>query len=243
MQIKSLDFISFLYKKNCIKIASNKDEFFLLKSKRLCPIFINIGGLIDGGSLDFLANAYAFKIKQLMDQKELEKFDFIYGPAYKGIPLAALCCAMLYRNYNINVKMIYDRKEEKDYGDKKADSLIVGQDQLYDGAKVLMIDDVITSGKAKIDAYKKLINTNKIKMIGVLVAVDRQEIGQEQTSASEEIEKLMGCKLYSLANISEIYNSLIDVLTKEQKKYILEYWQKWGEKKIKFWIEQELKKI
>ncbi|MFN3909896.1 MAG: orotate phosphoribosyltransferase [Candidatus Anstonellaceae archaeon] len=244
MEALEKNFVLFLEKKKCIKIANNLDEFFLLKSGRKCPIFINIGSLIEGSSLLYLAESYASKIYRLLEQKELENFDYIYGPAYKGIVLGSITALMLYKKYKIETKFIYDRKEQKEYGDKKADSLIVGQDQIKDGASVLMIDDVITSGKAKIEAYQKLISVKKIRMVGVLVAIDRQEkTTLDGLSTGEEIEKNLGCRLYSIANIGDIYSALYTKLNKEQKKYFLDYFFQWGEEKVKKWIEVEKQNI
>ncbi|MCX8163063.1 MAG: orotate phosphoribosyltransferase [Candidatus Micrarchaeota archaeon] len=237
------DFVKFLYSKKCIKIASNKDEFFLLKSGRKCPFFINLGSLIDGHSLSYLADAYATKIYRLIEEKEIANLDYIYGPAYKGIVIGSLVCAKLYEKYKIQLKFIYDRKEQKGYGDQKADSLIVGQDQIEENGSVLMIDDVITSGKAKIEAYQKLINVKKVEMVGVLVGVDREEIGVEGNSAKEEIERVLGCKVYSIINIGDIYSTLIGKISTQQREYILDYIMEWGEEKTKIWAKMEKEKL
>ncbi|MEM3362243.1 MAG: phosphoribosyltransferase family protein [Candidatus Anstonellaceae archaeon] len=237
------DFVTFLYNKNCIKIAKNKDEFFLLKSGRRCPIFINMGSLIDGFSLSYLSEVYATKIYKLLEEKKISQIDYVYGPAYKGIVIGALIVAKLYEKYKIKTKFIYDRKEQKEYGDKKADALIVGQDQIEENSEVLMVDDVITSGKAKIEAYEKLMSIKKIKMNGILVGIDREEMGEEGISAKEEIKQKIGCEVYSVINIREIYANLIGKITKEQQKYIIDYIMEWGEEKAKAWAKIEMEKI
>jgi orotate phosphoribosyltransferase len=238
--INQKDFVLFLEKNGCIKIAANKNEFFLLKSGRLCPIFINIGRLIDGKSLDYLADAYADKIKKLLQNKEIEKIDVIYGPAYKGISLAALTAAKLYQKYKINTIFVYDRKEQKEYGDKNADNIIVGQDQIKDGQNVLLVDDVITSGKAKIQAYEKLLKIAKINLVGILVAIDREEVGSEKReSAKKEIEKTLGCKVYSLANMRIIYSTIKNKISKQSREFIKQYFQEWGEEELKQMLKNE----
>ncbi|MFA5108799.1 MAG: orotate phosphoribosyltransferase [Candidatus Micrarchaeia archaeon] len=239
-EITSAKFATFLYTRSCVKIAKNKDEFFTLKSGRKSPVFVNMGSLIDGQALFLLANAYADKIHSLIKSSQMQDFDFIYGPAYKGIPLGAITAAALYQKYKISKKFIYDRKEEKTHGDVKADKIIVGADQFFDGAKVLMIDDVISSGKSKFESYEKLKVLGKsFSLVGVLVAVDRQEAGGDDKlasdSAADEIHKKLNCHLFSIASMGELFVSISPTLSREQTASWKKYFQDWGSPDAKIW--------
>jgi len=96
-QFTPQNFVKFLFSRNCIKIANSPEEMFLLKSGRKSPLFINLGDLNEGGAMDELANAYADAIHSLISSGKMQEFDFLYGPAYKGISLGALVAAALYR--------------------------------------------------------------------------------------------------------------------------------------------------
>jgi orotate phosphoribosyltransferase len=237
------EFASFLLSKGALKIAQEQTDYFLLKSGRRSPVFLNMGSLIDGESLSMLAQSYAEKIFSLLQSKKMDDFDFIFGPAYKGIPLAALTCAQLWSKYKIRKKFLYNRKEAKLHGDVKADQVIVGADQFVEGSKILMIDDVISTGGAKFEAWeiaKKFLPS--AVLVGVIVAVDRQECAGDAntalpTSAAEEVENRLGCPLFSIATMGELYKSLLPKLTKKQADGWRKYFEKWGSKEAKRWLE------
>jgi len=222
----------FLIERKCIKIAKNRDEFFTLKSKRKSPIFINMGSLIDGEALDILANAYADKIYSLMKSGSLEPFDFIFGPAYKAISLGALTCASLYRRHKMHCKFLYDRKEQKLHGDVNADQLIVGANQFEQNSKILIIDDVISSGQSKFDTAQKLKFLGEHSIVGVMVAVDRQELGGDENHTSgcvaSEINEKLCCSLFSIANMGDIYIALKPNLSNLQSQYLCDYFKTFG---------------
>lgn len=147
------------------------------------------------------SRAYVEEIKALPD------FDYIHGPAYKGIPLAALVAAHLYQLYTINKRWGYDRKEEKAYGDL-TEKAIVGN--LHNNDRVLMIDDVITTGKTKVDNWKKLTAFKEnLSCIGILVAVDRQEKEESGESVSQSLKR-EGFTLFSIVNITEVFHYLYE---------------------------------
>lgn len=175
---------------------------FTLKSGRISPYFINMGRALNTG--EFAARtsrAYVEEIKALPD------FDYIHGPAYKGIPLAALVAAHLYQLYTINKRWGYDRKEEKAYGDL-TEKAIVGN--LHNNDRVLMIDDVITTGKTKVDNWKKLTAFKEnLSCIGILVAVDRQEKEESGESVSQSLKR-EGFTLFSIVNITEVFHYLYE---------------------------------
>ena len=203
-------------------------------------MFFNSGSLIDGEALNRLADGYADKIAELMKSRQLEDFDFIFGPAYKGIPLGALTAEALFRRHKLNKKFLYDRKEAKTHGDVKADALIVGADQFVSGSKILMIDDVITNGASKLEAYEKLKALGAFTLVGVLVAVDRQECaGDAQkalpTSAAQEIQNQLGCPLFAIASMGELYAALAPTLAPAQASIWKAYFKKWGNEAAKKW--------
>lgn len=235
------NFSVFLFSRACVKISKSANELFSLKSGRKSPVFVNMGSLIDGEALEMLANAYAGRIHQLLKSKELEEFDFIFGPAYKGIPLGALTCAALYRNYKISKKFLYDRKEEKAHGDVKADQIIVGANQFTAGSKILMIDDVIATGGAKFEAWDKIKSVlPNPKLAGILVAIDRQECGgddkiKSENSAADEIKQKLNCPLYSIADMGDLFEGLRSSIAPAQAKMWKDYFKKWGTKETKEW--------
>lgn len=231
------DFLNLLLEKKALKISKGSGDFFTFKSGRVSPNFVNIGALCDGEALSFLRNAYAKAAYELVESGEMEDFDFVFGPAYKGISLAALLCEGLYEKYGLNKGLLYDRKEAKNYGDKASDQLIVGAGSFKQGSRILIIDDVITTGGAKLDAFKKLESLGKFKVVGVLIAVDRQEkMGDaqkvEEFSATQAIEKNFSVKTHSLLEMQDIYKLVEPSLLPEIKKAWLDYYEKYGAVKL-----------
>ena len=157
-KIKS-DFLKLLLKKGAMKLASGVGDMFTLKSGRKSPYFVNIGSLTDGESIHALRKAYSGFVADLVNDGKMERFDFVFGPAYKGITLSALLAEGLF-DHGIDVRTIYDRKEAKEYGDQEADKVIVGANWFKPGQKIVIIDDVITTGETKLESLEKL------KMLG-----------------------------------------------------------------------------
>ncbi|MBU6996170.1 MAG: orotate phosphoribosyltransferase [Theionarchaea archaeon] len=174
---------------------------FKLKSGRISPYFINMGRALNTGAFAArTAQSYVQEISTLNFD-----FDYLHGPAYKGIPLAALVAGYLYTTHNLNKRWGYDRKQEKTYGDL-AEKTIVGD--LRDGDSVLIIDDVITTGETKIENWGKLTNFKRdLVPRGILIAVDRQEKEESGESASQVLQK-KGFTLYSILTITEIMSHL-----------------------------------
>jgi orotate phosphoribosyltransferase len=184
-------------------VESKALEFgkFTLKSGRISPYFINMGRALNTGEFaSKTSRAYAEEI-----HTTLQDFDYLHGPAYKGIPLAALVAAHLYEQYTINKRWGYDRKEEKTYGDLTEKALV---GNLCDNDCVLIIDDVITTGKTKVDNWKKLSAFKKnVTCKGILVAVDRQEREASGEPVSESLKR-EGFTLYSIVKITEVFEYL-----------------------------------
>src|SRR3989344_4522995 len=169
-------FIDFLLKEGALKIESE----FKLKSGRVSPYFFNAGEFSSGRALSELGRAYADAILSFT-----RDFDVVFGPAYKGIPLA-VSTAMALAEKGHNVKYAFDRKEAKNRGEATADKQkewIVGS-ELRSDSRLMLVDDVITTGAAKHEALDLLHRVAPgAHIAGLVVAVDRQEVGDSQTSA------------------------------------------------------------
>jgi orotate phosphoribosyltransferase len=227
------ELLNSLIAKGALKIARSKDELFTFKSGRKSPNFINSGALTDGEALSMLKRGFAHHIKELVATKKIPDFDFIFGPAYKGISLACLACEGLYEVHGIRKRYLYDRKEAKAYGDVKSDQVIVGANFFSPGQKILMIDDVITTGGAKFEAFEKLKILGEHTVVGIVLLADRQErMGDsgkiEDMSASMNIEKLYGCKVHSILTMKEIFSLVKDHLDPEIRKLWVEYYRRYG---------------
>jgi len=184
---------------------------FKLKSGRLSPFFFNITKTISDGN--GLLRIGEFYLNGLFDMVGGVKFNFILGPAYKAIPLAAIISLLLYEKHNITVRWGYDRKEEKSYG-VASEKWFVGE--LCKGDRLLLVDDVATTGKTKIDLIKRVRTAFKdydLTFQGVLILLDREEVG-EDGRYSGDVLKDEGLKLYSLLKVSEVfeylYNRVVD---------------------------------
>jgi orotate phosphoribosyltransferase len=169
---------------------------FTLKSGRRAPYFINTGNYKTGAQLCRLGGYYA----ACMQEHGLEA-DVLFGPAYKGIPLAAAAAIALYREHGIEVGYAYDRKEVKDHGEG---GMIVGS-KLEDGTKVVLIEDVMTSGKALREVYPKLKAVADVNITGMVITVDRQEKGlTSEKSAVQEVKAEFGIDVCSIVTVSDI---------------------------------------
>ena len=180
---------------------------FTLKSGRVSPYFFNAGKLYQGSSLVAVAKAYA----QTIVTNDI-KFDVIFGPAYKGISLAALTSAALYEHHDIDVPFAYNRKEKKDHGEGGE---LVGVD--IQGKRVLIIDDVITAGTA-IRQITTLLQAENASLAGVLIGLNRQERGQGELSAVQEIERDFSTRVYSIIGL----NHVVDYLSNGQDQSLID---------------------
>lgn len=169
---------------------------FTLKSGRTSPYFFNAGLLYTGKALQLLAESFADAI-----QASGAEFDVLFGPAYKGISLAAITAVELARR-GINCEFAYNRKEAKDHGEGGS---LVGAP--LEGKRVFILDDVITAGTA-IREVIDIIQANKGNLVGVAVSLDRQERGQKETSAVQDLESQYGIKVQSAMNLNQIIHWL-----------------------------------
>ena len=185
------DFVDFTLETGALKFGE-----FTLKSGRISPYFFNAGLFNTGSHLSQLGKFYA----QAIEASNLQ-FDVLFGPAYKGIPLATATAIALNDNFNRNVPYSFNRKEAKDHGEGGS---IVGHPLEGD---ILIIDDVITAGTAIREA-QDIINANGANTKGVIVALDRQEKGKGELSAIQEVEQIFGIRVLSIINLSHIIDYL-----------------------------------
>ena len=169
---------------------------FTLKSGRVSPYFFNAGLLNDGEALTGLASGYAAKLT------ECDNVEVIFGPAYKGIPFVAATAVVLSQNYGVSVPWGFNRKEAKDHGEG---GVLVGAS--VEGKKVWIIDDVITAGTAIREVVTILKNAGA-QIAGVLVALDRQEKGQGELSAIQEVQKELEIPVHALVTMKDLMDYL-----------------------------------
>lgn len=190
------------YQKEFIEFAIANDVLrfgeFSLKSGRISPYFFNAGLFNSGEALAKLGQYYASAIKA----SEV-KFDILFGPAYKGIPLATTCAVALYEHQNINIPYSFNRKEAKAHGEGGS---IVGAALEGD---ILIIDDVITAGTA-IRESMEIIAAAEAKPAGVIIALDRQEKGTGELSAIQEVELQYSIPVLSIIKLEHLISYLQD---------------------------------
>ena len=185
------EFIRFMVDNGVLRFGE-----FTLKSGRKAPYFINTGNYKTGSQLAKLGEYYARCIVENGIEGET-----LVGPAYKGIPLAVTTAVALAEKHGVDLNYCFDRKEAKDHGEG---GMFVGK-QLVDGEKVILVEDVMTSGKALREMLPKLEQTAKVQIAGMVISVDRMEKGlQSDLSAVQEVYKEFGVKVYSIVTMADI---------------------------------------
>lgn len=181
-----------------LAIAKNALTFgeFVLKSGRISPYFFNAGRFCDGGSLAVLGQCYAAAIVA-----SGVAFDFLFGPAYKGIPLAAATAIALAEHHGRNLPWCFNRKEAKDHGEG---GLLVGAPA---SGRALIIDDVITAGTA-IRESVRLLDSAGASVAGVVLGLDRSERGQGGESATQELTRALNVPVLSIVDIDSVIEYL-----------------------------------
>lgn len=222
------DFIDFMLECQVLKFGS-----FTLKSGRQSPFFMNAGAYITGSQLFRLGKFYAQAIHNTFG----DDFDVFFGPAYKGIPLAVATSIAYYELYGKEVKYCCDRKEEKDHGADKGS--ILGY-KIKDGDRVIIIEDVTTSGKSIEEVYPKIRAQESvdggIKIVGEIVSLNRMERAPDSNkSALEVISEKYNFKTTAIVTMDEVMEALYTngdkkVITEELKKQLDEYYAQWGVK-------------
>jgi orotate phosphoribosyltransferase len=230
-------FLALLLKKDALKIATDVNTFFKLKSGRMSPTFISIGALADGESLAMLKHCYSRAAVDGVQSGALKEFQYVFGPAYKGINLCALTCEGLYENFGKNTCYLYDRKEEKAYGEAtqgtNASKVIVGAEKFVQTRSILLVDDVITTGQAKYEALEKIKLLGDYKIAGMVIAVDRQElIGDtwhpSAQSAVQVLEKDLGITTVAILTMQDIFALVKDTLAPDVRRAWSAYYEQYG---------------
>ena len=191
MQDYQREFLEFALEKGVLRFGE-----FTLKSGRQSPYFFNTGLFNTGGSLARLGRYYA---RTIVDAGI--GFDVLYGPAYKGIPLAAVTAAALFDNHGMDVPYAFNRKEAKDHGEG---GIVVGH--ALEG-RVLIIDDVISAGTSVRESVE-IIRGEGADPAGVVIALDRQEKGKGEKSAVQEVEQDIGVPVAAIARLQHLVEFL-----------------------------------
>ncbi len=208
------------YKQEFIKFALECDVLrfgeFTLKSGRVSPYFFNTGLFNTGYRLRKLGQFYAFALAD----SGIE-YDILYGPAYKGIPLVCAVSIGLSEVANKDIPYVFNRKEVKDHGEG---GLLVGAELK---GNALIVDDVISAGTSVRESVD-IIRQAGAEAAGVLISLNRQEKGRDETSAIDDVEKSYGFKVASIISLSDIIHYLETAGQDDHLSSILEYQERYG---------------
>lgn len=191
MQDYKREFLDFAIEREVLRFGE-----FTLKSGRVSPYFFNAGLFKTGKDLARLGRFYAAAL-----HSEGIEFDVLFGPAYKGIPIATATAIAMANEYNVDLPYCFNRKEAKDHGEG---GVLVGSD-LH--GKILLIDDVITAGTA-IRESMNIIESKQASLAGVLIALNRQERGKGELTAIQEVERDYNTKVFSIVSLSDLVEYL-----------------------------------
>ncbi|MBE6886815.1 MAG: orotate phosphoribosyltransferase [Ruminococcaceae bacterium] len=191
------EFIDFMVDSKVLKFGS-----FTLKSGRQSPFFMNAGGYVTGSQLKKLGEYYAKAIHNTYG----DDFDVLFGPAYKGIPLAVVTAMAYSELYGKEVRYCSDRKEEKDHGADKGSFL---GSKLQDGDRVIMIEDVTTSGKSMEETVPKVRGAADVTIVGLMVSLNRMEVGKGgEKVALDEVKDLYGFETAAIVDMNDVVEAL-----------------------------------
>ena len=191
-------FIEFMMSADVLRFGS-----FVTKSGRNTPYFVNTGNYKTGGQIGKLGEFYASLIRETVG----DQFTAMFGPAYKGIPLATTASAALERLYQIDKPFLFNRKEVKDHGEG---GNLVGY-QPKDGDKIIVIEDVITSGAALRETLPILFQSANVQVTDMFISVNRCEVGKNgQKTAIMEVKEEFGIDVHALVTVRDIREYLAD---------------------------------
>ena len=218
MEAYKQEFVDFMLDSKVLKFGD-----FTLKSGRKSPFFMNAGGYVTGEQLLKLGEYYA---KAIVDNYGMD-FDVLFGPAYKGIPLAVVTAVALHTLYGKEVRYCSDRKEEKDHGADKGSFLGT---KLQDGDRVVMIEDVTTSGKSMEETVPKVRNAANVEIVGLMVSLNRNEKGKGNKTALKEVAELYGFPTAAIVSMPEVVEYLEEknALDADLKERIDAYYAQYG---------------
>ncbi len=217
------EFIEFMVASDVLKFGE-----FTLKSGRKSPFFMNAGAYVTGSQLMKLGEYYA---KAIHDTYGLD-FDVLFGPAYKGIPLTVATTIAISKLYGKDIRYCSNRKEVKDHGDT---GILLGS-KLKDGDKVVIIEDVTTSGKSIEETFPILKAQADVEVIGLMVSLNRMEVGKGgEKSALDEIKELYGIEANAIVSMAEVTEHLYNkecggrvVIDDQIKSAIDAYYEQYG---------------
>ena len=219
------------YKKEFIEFMVDSDVLkfgdFTLKSGRKSPFFMNAGAYVTGSQLRRLGEYYA---KAIYDNYGTD-FDVLFGPAYKGIPLSVATSIAFSELYDKDIRYCSNRKEIKDHGDV---GILLGS-SLNDGDRVVIIEDVTTSGKSIEETFPILKEQANVDVVGLMVSLNRQERGKTQKNALAEIREVYGIETGAIVTMEEVvehlyhqpYNGRV-IIDDEMKEAIDAYYAQYG---------------
>lgn len=218
------EFIEFMVDSQVLKFGE-----FTLKSGRKSPFFMNAGGYVTGSQLMKLGEYYA----KAIHDKYGDDFDVLFGPAYKGIPISVVTAIAYSQLYGKEIRYCSDRKEEKDHGADKGSFL---GSKLKDGDRVVMIEDVTTSGKSMEETVPKVRGAANVEIIGLMVSLNRMEVGLGgQKSALEEIKETYGFDANAIVDMAEVTEYLYNkpykgqiIIDDAMKASIDAYYEQYG---------------
>ena len=197
MEAYKQEFIEFMVESDVLKFGD-----FTLKSGRKSPFFMNAGAYVTGSQLMRLGEYYA---KAIHDNYG-DDFDVLFGPAYKGIPIAVVTAIAYSQLYGKEIRYCSDRKEEKDHGADKGSFL---GSKLKDGDRVVMIEDVTTSGKSMEETVPKVKGAADVTIVGLMVSLNRMEVGLGgSVSALDEIKENYGFDARAIVTMEEVVEHL-----------------------------------
>lgn len=213
---KKIEFIEFMMSAEVLRFGD-----FITKSGRRTPYFINTGNYKTGAQIATLGKYYAALVQETIG----DNFTAMFGPAYKGIPLATSCAAQLYTLYGMDKPYFFNRKEAKDHGEGGS---LIGYKPL-DGDKIIIIEDVITAGTAVRETLPVLQAAAKVTVEDMFISVNRCEVGQTPgKTAITEVEEEFGIKVHALVTVEDIRDYLIqkggyEELVERMKEYMEQY--------------------
>ena len=220
------EFIEFMVESDVLKFGE-----FTLKSGRKSPFFMNAGAYVTGAQLTRLGEYYA---KAIADRYGLD-FDVLFGPAYKGIPLSVATAMAFSRLYGKEIRYSSNRKEIKDHGDT---GILLGS-KLKDGDRVVIIEDVTTSGKSIEETFPILKAAADVEIKGLMVSLNRMERGKGSKSALEEISETYGFPTGAIVTMEEVIEGLYNrecqgriVIDDDMKAAIDAYYLQYGSEEI-----------
>lgn len=218
------EFIEFMVDSKVLKFGE-----FTLKSGRKSPFFMNAGAYVTGSQLRKLGEYYA---KAIHDNYGTD-FDVLFGPAYKGIPLSVATTMAFSELYGKDIRYCSNRKEAKDHGDA---GILLGS-PIKDGDRVVIIEDVTTSGKSIEETFPIIKAQGDVTILGLMVSLNRMERGKGEKSALEEIQELYGFKANAIVSMADVvehlynreYNGVM-VIDDSIKSAIDAYYEQYGAK-------------